>query len=206
MYAHSGLADGTHTELLAAQVRGTNPLPRGNRDGRRAPQGCYPCAGDDRWIAISIETDSQWRALCDAAGIKDLASLGFEERLARHDGIDGGLSQWTRSGDPHGLMRTLQRAGVIAAVVADARVLVEDPQLSARGFWVELDHADVGLRRYPGNPIRLGDTPVTYRRSAPLLGEHNREVLSEWLDYPAERCEALEREAVLADRPPPPPA
>lgn len=193
-------------ELLAAQVRGTNPLPRGNRDGRRAPQGCYPCAGDDRWIAISIETDSQWRALCDAAGIKDLASLGFEERLARHDEIDGRLSQWTRSGDPHGLMRTLQRAGVIAAVVADARDLVEDPQLSARGFWVELDHADVGLRRYPGNPIRLGDTPVTYRRSAPLLGEHNREVLSEWLDYPAERCEALEREAVLADRPPPPPA
>ena len=189
-------------ELLAAQVRGSNPVRRGNRDARRAPQGCYPCAGDDRWIAISVESDSEWRALCRTAGVEDLESLGLDERLEQHDAIDVRLSRWTRSGDPRSLMRELQRAGVIAASVSDARDLVEDPQLAARGFWAVLDHSDVGVRRYPGNPIRLSDTPVTYRRPAPLLGEHNQEVLSEWLGYSAERCESLARDGVLADRPP----
>ena len=100
-------------------------------------------------------------------------------------------------------MHTLQQAGIIAAVVADARDIAESPQLAARGFRAVLDHPHVGLRRYDGNAIHLSDTPITYRRAAPLLGQHNREVLTDWLDYSEERLEALERDAILADRPPP---
>lgn len=192
-------------ELLAAQVRGTNPVPSGNLDPRRAPQGSYPCAGDDRWIAISIETDDEWTALCRIARLDQLAALTLDERVARHDELDRLLATWTRSSDPIALMHTLQQAGIIAAVVADARDIVESPQLAARGFWAVLDHPDVGLRRYDGNAIHLSETPITYRTAAPLLGQHNRDVLTDWLDYSEDRLEALERDSVLADRPPPVP-
>ncbi|HJM89032.1 MAG TPA: CoA transferase [Dehalococcoidia bacterium] len=195
--------------LLAAQVRGSDPVPVGNRDPRRVPQGCYPCAGDDRWIAISVTSDVEWAALCALAGLDrpddgagGLAALTHEQRVERHDEIDARIAEWTRSSPPHALMERLQRAGVSAVAVADARDIVDDPQLAARSFWAELDHPDVGLRRYPGNAIRLSETPITYRRSAPLLGEHNREVLSNWLGYSSDRCDELERDGVIADRPP----
>ncbi len=189
--------------LLAAQVRGSDTAPRGNRDPLRAPQGCYPCAGDDRWLAISIETDEQWTALARIAALDDLAALTLEERTARHDELDARIATWTRSSNPNTLMHTLQQAGVVAMLVADARDIVESPQLAARNFWAVLDHPAVGLRSYPGNPIRLSDTPITYRTAAPLLGQHNRAVLTEWLDYSDAQCETLERNAILADRPPP---
>jgi crotonobetainyl-CoA:carnitine CoA-transferase CaiB-like acyl-CoA transferase len=189
--------------LLAAQVRGSDTAPCGNHDPQRAPQGCYPCAGHDRWIAISVETDEQWTVLARIAALDDLASLTLDERTVRRDELDVRIAAWTRSSDPNTLMHTLQQAGVIAMLVADARDIVESPQLAARNFWAVLNHPVVGLRSYPGNPIRLSDTPITYRSSAPLLGQHNRAVLTEWLNYSTGRLETLERDAILANRPPP---
>ena len=136
-------------ELLGAQVRGENAPRIGNRDPIHAPQGVYPCAGDDRWIAISVSSDEEWRALAALAGLDmDVAALEIEGRRARHDELDVAIGEWTSAFSPHALMRWLQDHGVIAMVVADARDLVEDEQLAARAFWAELDHPDVGLRRY----------------------------------------------------------
>ena len=56
-------------ELLAAQGRGGVAPRRGSRHAERAPQGCYRCAGEDRWIAISVTGDEEWRALCEEAGL-----------------------------------------------------------------------------------------------------------------------------------------
>ena len=66
---------------------------------------------------------------------------------------------------------------MIAAMVADAARVVDDPQLRHDGFWVELEHAEVGPIRQPGLAIRLSETPATFRRAAPCLGQHNAEVL-----------------------------
>ena len=66
----------------------------------------------------------------------------------------------------------------------------------------ELDHADVGVRRYPGLPIHFNSTPVTYKRAAPLFGEHNTEVLTEILGLSPGEIESLEEDGVIADLPP----
>ena len=60
----------------------------------------------------------------------------------------------------------------------------------------------LGFLRYPGCPIRLSETPPTYRRPAPGLGEHNAEVLSELLGLGVGAVEELAKAGVLADRPP----
>lgn len=189
-------------ELLAAQVRGANAPRIGNRHPVHAPQGVYRCAGHDRWLAISVMTDAEWRALCDVAGIGgDLPALDAAGRRARHDEIDAAIGVWTRAQSPGPAMARLQGEGVIAAQVSDGRDLVEDPHLAARGFWAELDHADVGPMRYPGNAIRLSETPVTYRVAAPLLGEHNAEILRS-LGVSDDEMAALEAEGVVTRTPP----
>ena len=99
-------------------------------------------------------------------------------------------------------MERLQARGVIAAQVSDGRDLVEDPQLEARAFWAELDHPDVGRRRYPGNPIKLSETPVTYRFGAPCLGQHNEEVLGGLLGMSSAELAELQEAGVIAEEPP----
>jgi crotonobetainyl-CoA:carnitine CoA-transferase CaiB-like acyl-CoA transferase len=190
-------------ELLAAQARGTNALRLGNRDARHAPQGAYRCAGQDRWVAISITTDAEWRALCAVAGLDPaLAALGVAERHQRHDDLDRAISAWTRMLSPRAVTVRLQSRGVIAAPVSDARDLVEDPHLDARGFWAEADHADTGRRRYPGNPIRFSATPGAYRLPPPGLGEHNRDIYLGLLGMSEEELVALIRDRVIVEAPP----
>ena len=83
-------------ELLAAQGRGGVAPRRGSRHAERAPQGCYRCAGEDRWIAISVTGDDEWRALCEEAGLgQELARLSFADRQRRHDEIDRALESFT---------------------------------------------------------------------------------------------------------------
>ena len=91
----AGVIDAANTGRVAG--------PLGNRDLNHAPHGVYPCADDhtgpDRWVAIAVTTDDQWRrlaqimdrqdwleseALCDAAG-----------RLAAQDALDDGITRWT---------------------------------------------------------------------------------------------------------------
>jgi crotonobetainyl-CoA:carnitine CoA-transferase CaiB-like acyl-CoA transferase len=190
-------------QVTEAQQRGANPPRRGNRDPRHAPQGCYPCAGGDRWIAISVTCDEEWRRLHAVAGLDGaLAELTLAERQERHDEIDSALERWTRAHEPHGLMRRLQDQGIIAAVVSDARDLVEDPHLAARDAWARIDHPDVGPRMYPGTPIRLSGTPVRYRLPAPTFGQHNEEILQGELGFSAEEVAAMRDRGAIVDAPP----
>jgi len=71
-----------------------------------------------------------------------------------------------------------------------------DPQLLARGMVVELEHPLIGMVRSVGNPVHLSQTPVSYRRPPPLLGEHNVEILSS-LGHSREEIRALEAEGVI---------
>jgi benzylsuccinate CoA-transferase BbsF subunit len=189
-------------ELAATQLGGGQPRRLGNRSERCAPQGVYPCAGDDRWIAISIESDLEWRRLCDAAGLDArFAQLDVDARRKQHDAIDAALARFTRACDADALMAELQPRGILACRVSDAPALVDDPHLAARGFWAELDHPETGRRRAPGIAIRLDHTPATFRLPAPLLGQHNREVLRERLELCESELDALERAGLLVDRP-----
>ena len=189
--------------ILAAQLRGAAEPRRGNRHPGRAPQGCYPCRGEDRWIAISAQDEREWRALCHLAGLSgSFASMSLVERQGAEDGIDEALSEWTSGRERDDLVVRMCGAGVTAAPVADARDMAEDPFLDARGFWAELDHREVGRRRYPGLPLHLSATPATYRRGAPCLGEHNREVLVQVLGFSGSRVDELERTGMLRTTPP----
>jgi crotonobetainyl-CoA:carnitine CoA-transferase CaiB-like acyl-CoA transferase len=191
--------------FLAASLTGASPARVGNRSARFAPQGVYPCAGDDAWIAISVTSDDEWSTLASIIGDPTLLDPDLATVTARfegHDALDGAIAAWTRPLDKFAAMHLLQRAGVTACVSFSNGDVVEDPHLAARGFMVEWDQPDVGPRRYAGFPIHFTRTGPLEMRPTPTLGQDNRYVLGDVLGMPADAIDALEAGGVIADAPP----
>ena len=187
--------------LLDFGMNGREPERRGNRDPRRAPQGVYPCSGEDKWVAISVGSDEEWRALRSALGDPDWARDpeldSCPARLRRHDELDESIASWTRERTHYEAMHELQAAGVAAAPCLDALELVDDPQLRELGLMVAIDHPEVGPREVAGLPGRFSRLPGYRYGSAPLLGQHNREVLGGLLGLSDEELLRLADEQVV---------
>jgi crotonobetainyl-CoA:carnitine CoA-transferase CaiB-like acyl-CoA transferase len=182
-------------------VNGRESERRGNRSAFAAPQGVYPCRDEDSWVAISVEDDAQWRALrralAEPAWAADAHLDTTAGRLADHDRVDRELAAWTRERSNTDAMRVLQAAGVAAAAVLNAPAVACDPQIEALGYMVEVDHAEVGVRRVPGLPNRYSAMPALAYRPAPLLGEHNEDVLCGLLGLTRADYDALVEDRVV---------
>ena len=182
--------------LLDGLVNGRASAPVGNASGRQAPHGCYPCAGDDAWCAISVKDDEEWRGFCAAAGNR--SALGDERfvtvagRLANSADLDERVSAWTRGRTPREIMETLQSHGVTAGMVSDGTMLVNDPHLRSRGSVVEHEHPRQGRLTLPGIVMKFSGTPGEIRRHAPLLGQDTHAVLSGLLGLADDEIRRLE--------------
>lgn len=160
---------------------------RGDRDRYMAPHGVYPCRGVDRWIAIAVTDDEDWRRLKRVMGDPDWAEEArFDSVLGRkenEDELDRLLGGWTRNFPPEQLMAMLQGAGIAAGVVQTGQDLLADPQLKARGHFRKLDHPVIGTHTYNAPAYRLSRTSADVARPGPCLGEHNEYVLKDVLGF-----------------------
>ncbi|HEY2661286.1 MAG TPA: CoA transferase [Caulobacteraceae bacterium] len=163
-------------------------FPAGNRleHPDAAPHGVYPCVGKDRWIAIAVFDEVEWRALVSLIGAADwTADPRFATQAARfanQDALDARMAQWTRDKDRYELMHALQAAGVAAGAVQTAEDTNDnDPQIAGRGLFFEMDHPVIGEARFEGTPIQFSRTVQENWRSGPLLGEDNAFVFKELL-------------------------
>ncbi|WP_084735733.1 CaiB/BaiF CoA-transferase family protein [Actinophytocola xinjiangensis] len=166
-------------QLAAWQVAGIAPQRLGNRDPSHAPQGVYPSAEPDRWIALSVRDDREWAAL---AGLIGQPARTAGQRRHHHDEIDEAITRWTRRHPPAELVAALEAHGVPAAVVTGPGRLTGNPQLAHRRFFEPVDHPVAGTHVVPGLPFRSARHDVRWNRTAaPTLGQHTAEVLTEWL-------------------------
>ncbi len=187
--------------FVAQSLRGEGPVQRGNRSARFAPQGVYRAAGEEQWLAISVRDDGEWAALARVMDRGELARLTVDERFARHDELDQAIGGWLASQEPQAAMLRLQGAGVPAGRVMDSKDVHDDPQLAARGYWVQLPHPLMTPWRQPSTSWRLLEANPQLRRHAPLFGEHNREILGGLLGMGEDEIGALEASGVIADAP-----
>jgi crotonobetainyl-CoA:carnitine CoA-transferase CaiB-like acyl-CoA transferase len=173
-------------ELLDLQVNGHQATRMGNRSRYYAPQGCYPCIGEDQWLAIGVETEYQWQALCLAINRPDWAddvSLASDAgRLAQHDVLDQGIAAWTNGQEPTEAMVMLQAQGVPAGVVQLSGELLSDPQYAHRDFYRTFEHPEMGVIPYAGHAYKISGYNNGPRGPAPCLGQHSFEILSEFLN------------------------
>jgi benzylsuccinate CoA-transferase BbsF subunit len=173
--------------ILDDGVNGRVASPSGNRPVHRvaAPHGAYRCKGEDRWCAIAVFTEKEWEAF---VGVMNHPSWTREERFAttlerwqNMDQLDPLVEEWTKERPAEEVMSLLQGVGVAAGVVQDAADLSQDPQLKARGFFVELEHPVSGKIFSDGSSIKLSETSACFKRAAPLLGQDNEYVYRELL-------------------------
>ena len=188
--------------MLEMLADGDEPQPLGNRSRRGAPQGCYPCRGDDRWCALSVFAEDEWAALCAVLERSqwraDARFADAAARLAHQDALDAEIGAATRHRDAFELMKALQNAGVAAGVVQTAEDQYRrDPQLAARAFFEEIEHAVKGRVVATGIPVGLTATPGRTRGAGAAIGADNETVLGEWLGLSAAQIVALTEEGVV---------
>jgi len=186
--------------LLDHELTGRVATRAGNRSDHAAPHGAYPCAGDDRWIALSVRGEAEWCALCavlaEPAWLADARFSTHAARVAHAEALDALVAVATRSLDASELVGRLQAAGIAAGVVESALDLHADPVLAGWGFFQWLEHAARPPAPYEGHALRLEATPGKLRWAAPALGEHTVLVLREVLGMTEEEIARLIDERV----------
>jgi crotonobetainyl-CoA:carnitine CoA-transferase CaiB-like acyl-CoA transferase len=147
-------------QLIEHDRAGTLLSRAGNHGHGIVDQDVHRCAGEDRWVAISVENDEQWQA--------------FRELLGAT-----GIDEWCAALDAEDAAAQLTKVGVPAAVVIPARDVVHNEQLRHRGLFEVEDHPVTGPHEIPTMPFRFSSIDRWLRRPSPMLGEHNDEVLGE---------------------------
>jgi crotonobetainyl-CoA:carnitine CoA-transferase CaiB-like acyl-CoA transferase len=193
--------------IVEAEAYGIVQQREGNRSPVAAPQGVYGCAEQERWVAVAVTSDGQWVALCAVLGRADLAT---DPTLAEHAGrraaqerLDDALAEWAADQPVADAVAALVAAGVPCAEVVSPGAVDRNPQLVARGFFEPMEREVVGLHHIPSLPYRFasrGDAPW-HRTPAPLIGEHNDEVLGGQLGLGPDALERLRNTSVIGDRP-----
>ncbi|HXP32657.1 MAG TPA: CoA transferase [Acidimicrobiales bacterium] len=183
----------------------------GNRGPTAAPQNLYRTAGTDErgrrdcWVALAVETDEQWKALTEALGRPGWATSASlctsRGRFEHQDLIDREIEAWCEPRTAEEVVDRLWPAGVPVAVVTQPHHQGELPQLQARRYFETVDHPVFGSARHSTLPMRFSNGPdKLHRRHAPLLGEHNSEILA-GLGLSESEITALEAEGVIGRAP-----
>jgi benzylsuccinate CoA-transferase BbsF subunit len=184
------------TESILSYTANGEVLTRmGNRSRHAAPHGVFPCASTDRWVAIAVHDDDDWRRLVRVLGepawATDPALATTAGRLARAGEIEDRLAEWTRGERAAEIADRLQAAGVDAAPVEDFADLHADPQLAHRAHFRPVDHAVLGRHPVETHAIRFSAMTPRIHSPAPRLGEHTAHVLRDLLGMPAEEFARL---------------
>jgi crotonobetainyl-CoA:carnitine CoA-transferase CaiB-like acyl-CoA transferase len=172
---------------VEAEAYGVVQGRAGNRGPVADPQGVFACAEPERWLAVAAVDERQRAALADVVSGEGEAAV--EAWLSRQPLADAEAA--------------LVAAGVPCAEVVSPGAVDRNEQLVARGFFEPMTREVIGLHHVPSLPYRFasrGDQPW-HRTPAPVLGEHNDEVLGGELGLAPEELERLRNAAVIGDRP-----
>jgi crotonobetainyl-CoA:carnitine CoA-transferase CaiB-like acyl-CoA transferase len=197
-------------ELARESIEPGTLRARGNHGEFDAPQGLYPCAGDDQWVAVAIRGDDDWARLCEAVDAPDLGArpglASAEGRVGTREEIDGRLAAWTSEHSHSEVTARLQAVGVPAGSMLRPAELLEDAHLAARRFFATLDQPQIGPIPAEAGPARFERMPAAAQHPAPLQGEHTRTVARQVLGLSDDEIDRLVADGTLEEWVPDQPA
>jgi crotonobetainyl-CoA:carnitine CoA-transferase CaiB-like acyl-CoA transferase len=187
--------------ILDYQVNHRESRLNGNKSDHAAPHGVYRCQGDDRWVAIAVESDEEWqyfiKAMGSPAGAQDKKYAKAADRIKHGDELDKLVEEWTLQHSPEDIQRILQAGGIGAGLVANARDLDADPQMNYYNFYREMEHPYMGrLRYYHPAPIKLSAVETAVQRPV-LLGEHTDHICTKILGMRQSEVDSLRQKGVF---------
>ncbi len=178
---------------------GKRPQRLGNVHPNIVPY--QPLRAKDKYIILAVGSERLWQRFCHLLGVEktimsDPRFVTNKERIEHREELIPLLQEIIQSQEADYWLERFTEADIPCGPINFVDETLTDPQLLDRGMIVELEHLLIGMVRSIGNPVHLSQTPVSYRRSPPLLGEHNVEILSS-LGYSQEEIRALEAEGVI---------
>ncbi|HXR36227.1 MAG TPA: CoA transferase, partial [Candidatus Binataceae bacterium] len=182
--------------LLAYQYCGERAVRTPSVHGIDAPPFINYCADGFFEITVGI---NWWEDFMRAIGqdwIKDPAMRPPVRTVGAREKFDSYWIPWCMARTKREIVDIFQAAGIPCAPLNTTADLVGDPQLAARGFFIDIDHPVAGKFKYPGAPFKMPESPFAIRRPAPLLGQHNAEILGE-LGYDSNDLAALSAAGVI---------
>ncbi len=162
----------------------------------------YPCAGDDEWCVISINSDDEWHCATSVLGQRELADdprfATSELRAANRAELVALVSAWTSTHTPLRAAQALQSAGVAAGPMNRPPDILEDPQLVERKLLRDMVHPLIA-RPLPAEtgPAPFRHIPQAPQRPAPQAGQDTREICRKLLGMSPDETERLITDGVL---------
>jgi CoA:oxalate CoA-transferase len=175
--------------------RGLTGIRRGHHGGYfNYPCTCLPCK--DGYVCLVAPQVAQWKRFIELMGAPEWSKEPrYRDRRemaeSYPDEVDALLIEWLKKYTKEEIFTMCLERHIPFGPVRTIDEIARDPQLEARGFWVELDHPEAGRLRYPGSGYEMSKTPVKLEHPAPLLGEHNQEILVGRLGYSEEELRKM---------------
>lgn len=181
--------------FMAESLSPGSVQPVGNDSDQGAPWGVFQCAGDQQWSVVCVRHDTDWAALKQAMGNPawaDHPAYGTAEgRLAAREAVNAGVAEWTANLSPLEVQETCQAVGVPGSAMLTALDHMTDPQLTQRGFPLEVFQPGAGDLVLEGPCFYGSEMPTPPVHAAPLLGEHTRQICIEELSMDPAEVERL---------------
>jgi len=189
-------------DMLLLAAAGGTPHRMGNTHPRMAPHGVYPASGEDRWLALGVDNDAEWRALANLIGQPELAGdarfATADARRANSEALDAIVAGWTAMQDANAAAERLQSAGIGAHASWTTPEIAADPHLRQRHAIVEVSEPDGKRRAAVGVPMRLSKgAEIGIDRGTPKLGEHEDFVYGDLLGMSQAERRRLEEAEVI---------
>ena len=176
----------------------------GNQIGALSPAGIFHTRTGALWIFAF--QDNHWATLCKMMGREDLISdprsIDMTARVANRKLVNDAITDWLRKvPNRDAACVSLREARIPNAPVLTVEEAMNHPHMIERGTVRTVHDRVIGDFKIPGVPLRFSAFPHPLEIEAPLLGEHNRHVLANYLGYSSDDIQRLEREGVLCSAP-----
>jgi crotonobetainyl-CoA:carnitine CoA-transferase CaiB-like acyl-CoA transferase len=180
---------------------GQSPARYGNGHPNIVPYEVFPTS--DGYFALAVGNDKQFCRFCDLIGQPELAeraefATNAQRIIHRKDLIPLLRKALIHQSTDYWLQK-LKAGGIPCGPVNTIEQVFEDPQILHRGMKLQMDHphrADETIDLI-GNPVKFSQTPVSYRRAPPTLGQHSEEILSEELGLSASDIAELREQGIV---------
>lgn len=177
---------------------GDPPRKRGNDHQSIVPYGTFKA--QDGYLIIGCASESIWKKLCEVLDLPDMYNdpryCTNRERVSRRDEVRARLEERLATRPVAEWCSLLEEADVPNGPIYTVPQMLADEQMQARGFVVEQQHPVTGTLQTLSCPIRLSDTPATYRLPPPTLGQHTNDILAELGYSPSEIATLRDSRAV----------
>jgi len=169
-------------EALSYQLTNKVKKRMGNRSNTSAPRDIYRTK-DNKFVALSasiqVMAERVFKAIGKPGMIKDPRFKTNSDRVKNCAVVNDIVSSWVLEKKQEEVLKIFIAAGITVSAIYDIKALLEDKHTQEREVFVDMEDDDLGVAEHHNISPRMSKTPGTFRRPAPMLGEHTDEVLSE---------------------------